>query len=918
MMTMNGFKVKIHSVAFLLAAVCLMLPGLPVQCRAAGERRPFPQARSDWPGLRPSGISLEEMNRVVADHYRSWRRRYIFPSNGGTRGGYYVKMTGTNGPGNEITTSEAAGYGLIIFALGAGIDGDEQRYFNGIYRMINDHRSIVNPELMSWYITEDEDPAHDSDAATDGDLDIAYALLLAHCQWGSDGEINYLARALRLLEKGIAAGEISWTSGRTRLGDWDDDPFSSRTSDWMCGHFHTFAGTTGDPAWNALAASIYGLAEQVVSAYSPATGLLPDFVVEDPPRPAPALFLEDVTDGEYSWNACRVPLRLALDWLHYGDDRARRFLVRLLAWCRGATGGDPARITAGYRLDGRPGADYADLSFTAPLLAAATVDPQSREFLDRGWPLLAEPQGDYYGDTLTLLSLLAISGNWWRPEARRCEVTFHVAPDGDDRGPGTRALPWRTISRAAGSVPAGATVYIHGGRYYETIDVKVSGTPGNRIVFRGYGIDEVVVDGGRAPDGDDVLLKVSGRSWLGFSGLHFTNFRGRDRDGVRFDNGSSEIKFVGNRISEISFSVDPAAAADETTNARPLVVIGDDAGRPCRGITICGNEIFSCRPGYSEALALNGNVENFTVCHNLVHDIANIGIDFIGFEGLVDDTTLDQVRHGRCCGNIVYNCISPYASAAGIYVDGGRDIVIENNIVHDCQWGVEIGCEHPGRSATGIIVRDNLIYHNRAAAIACGGYDYPDGSGSVADCLIRNNTCLFNDLAREWEGEINFSHASACAVVNNIFLGTGAGPLLLASESISGNRFDYNLWYASGERAPFLAEIAGSEYDSLAAWRAVTGQGAHALALDPGLLDPGNPVSGFRLKRDSPALDRGDPGTFIAAGETDLEGRPRLAGPGIDIGADEYGNPGKKGRSGLCRGDCGRVASSSSCRGKGR
>jgi len=38
-----------------------------------------------------------------------------------------------------------------------------------------------------------------ADSATDGDLDIAYALLLADNQWGSSGSVDYKAEALAVL-----------------------------------------------------------------------------------------------------------------------------------------------------------------------------------------------------------------------------------------------------------------------------------------------------------------------------------------------------------------------------------------------------------------------------------------------------------------------------------------------------------------------------------------------------------------------------------------------------------------------------------------------------------------------------------------------------------------------------------------------
>ena len=37
-------------------------------------------------------------------------------------------------------------------------------------------------------------------SATDGDMDIAYSLLLADKQWGSDGEIDYLKQGKKVID----------------------------------------------------------------------------------------------------------------------------------------------------------------------------------------------------------------------------------------------------------------------------------------------------------------------------------------------------------------------------------------------------------------------------------------------------------------------------------------------------------------------------------------------------------------------------------------------------------------------------------------------------------------------------------------------------------------------------------------------
>jgi endo-1,4-beta-D-glucanase Y len=44
---------------------------------------------------------------------------------------------------------------------------------------------------MDWQQVSCKDsPSTDDDAASDGDIDIAFSLLLAHKQWGSEGIIN--------------------------------------------------------------------------------------------------------------------------------------------------------------------------------------------------------------------------------------------------------------------------------------------------------------------------------------------------------------------------------------------------------------------------------------------------------------------------------------------------------------------------------------------------------------------------------------------------------------------------------------------------------------------------------------------------------------------------------------------------------
>jgi endo-1,4-beta-D-glucanase Y len=390
--------------------------GSPEFC---GANRPFPQNLT-YPGcIKPNNVTQTDMNNSVQSHYDHWKNTYVKQSNGVTPGGgYYVSMKGTGGSGDEITTSEAHGYGMIIFALMAGYDSQAKQYFDGMFNMFDKHRSKNNPNNMSWVIDKSESPSKDQDSATDGDMDIAYALLLAHNQWGSGGNIDYLSQAQKIITDGVKGSAMSRESKRTLLGDSSTDQYATRASDWMTDHFKAYRHATSDNFWSEATNTVYGLIKQLTVNHASNTGLMPDFIVSRTARPASPHFLEAKTDGDYSWNACRYPWRLATDFAHYGAPEARDALNKVVNWLKSSTDADPRKIKAGYKLDGTPLVDYSSAAFTAPFIAGCIVDHSHQDFLNSGWEVIKNwRNGDYYGDTINILCMLLISGNWWSPVA---------------------------------------------------------------------------------------------------------------------------------------------------------------------------------------------------------------------------------------------------------------------------------------------------------------------------------------------------------------------------------------------------------------------------------------------------------------------------------------------------------------------
>src|SRR4029450_6472942 len=101
--------------------------------------------------------------------------------------------------------------------------------------------------LMSWAQGTSCQNVDGDNSVTDGDLDVAYALLLADKQWGSGGAIDYRAEALKVIAA-IREGDLDSSGHWVLLGNWvdrsDQHYRSTRTSDFMPGHFESFGTVT--------------------------------------------------------------------------------------------------------------------------------------------------------------------------------------------------------------------------------------------------------------------------------------------------------------------------------------------------------------------------------------------------------------------------------------------------------------------------------------------------------------------------------------------------------------------------------------------------------------------------------------------------------------------------------------------------
>jgi endo-1,4-beta-D-glucanase Y len=193
----------------------------------------------------------DELDAATANFYRQWKDRYLRSGSPCSPGLTYVITNHEE----SMTVSEAHGYGMIILAFMAGEDPDAQRLFDEAFAYFRAHPSEYDDDRMAWSQNDSCQDSNGANSATDGDLDIAYALLLADKQWGSAGSINYRAEADRVISA-IARGDVDSSNTYLLLGDWvsagSQHYNATRSSDFMPGHLATFAAVTGNGAWSEL------------------------------------------------------------------------------------------------------------------------------------------------------------------------------------------------------------------------------------------------------------------------------------------------------------------------------------------------------------------------------------------------------------------------------------------------------------------------------------------------------------------------------------------------------------------------------------------------------------------------------------------------------------------------------------------
>ncbi|MDR2596430.1 MAG: hypothetical protein LBC76_03820 [Treponema sp.] len=367
---------------------------------------------------------------------------------------------------SHINVSESQGYGMMIIAYMAGCEEklnfsennwilgstSLKDYYDAMLRTVTAFPSIIAPRLFTWELfgfpagegsrtgykivngiktAPFTSNKKEGDSATDGDMDIIYSLIIADRQWGSGGKYNYIKIAKNMLDDlwNYCVNEEYHT---LLLGDWAKNSAygisanASRPSDFIISHLKVYKEIDSDHNWQVVIDATYNVIKEIrdgQNAEGSNNGLMPDFVkrgeagwvIPD------ENFIEDY-DGDFAYNACRVPWRLGTDYLLYGNTAIGSsslydlIIKPLDDFAIKYTGVNPRKLGPLF-MNGKSFSWKDPDLFAPPFLVTAAAAGTSQEWVNALWNFsgLAKYNKDTYGDYIKLLVMLTVSGSYWRP-----------------------------------------------------------------------------------------------------------------------------------------------------------------------------------------------------------------------------------------------------------------------------------------------------------------------------------------------------------------------------------------------------------------------------------------------------------------------------------------------------------------------
>ncbi len=396
-----------------------------------------------------------------------------------------------------------------------------------------------------------------------------------------------------------------------------------------------------------------------------------------------------------------------------------------------------------------------------------------------------------------MLIFSCITVNIFAADESGASQTIVVSASGDYSGVTSPAGQYTSIGQAIENAPDGSTIVVKEGTYYETLSFEGK----NNLTLKAFDGQQVILSGSAVSKNEDrVIVDIEDANGIILEGLYVKDMVTTSSEtaiGIYVHGASSNITIRNCDISNVV--ADYTKVSAKKANAHGILVCGDSK-TAISNLKILNNRVHDLKLGNSESVAINGNVDGFEVIGNEVYANDNIGIDMIGYEGKKSLGELDRARNGVVSNNYVHD-ISVIGNPAykspcsdGIYVDGGKNIVIKDNVIVNCEIGIETASEAAGKYTESIEVVNNLIYGCEGySSIVMGGSSKTKNGGAI-NIKIHNNT-VYNKSGYNFV--IQSADSNTNEIYQNIFISEAKGKNVESDKSKHNNQVYNNICSAA-------------------------------------------------------------------------------------------------------------------------
>jgi len=399
----------------------LLLLSIAFLClKSHSQTQPFPANKSYLYGIAATNKSSQD----AKNNYDIWKTNFVEDC------ANQRKRIKFDNPSQ--TVSEGIGYGMLL-----SVYMTDKTLFDGLWLYYKDNRNSNG--VMNWRINGCSG-VDGANGATDAELDVAFALIVADYQWGSTANINYKTDAKTLIAA-VKAHEIEANTFVLKPGDQFGGSQITNPSYFSPAYYRAFGTFTNDVTfWNQVAAKSYAIINNNLTVNNAVGGLVSDWCTESGAYSSQAGGYNNAGKS-YTYDAARTPWRIAVDYLWHGNADAKTYSKKSSDFVRINLGGS-ANIKDGYNQDGSLRGQWHNATFVGAFACAAMAGENQAHLNTSYTDLnnLNEPNS-YFNQTLKTLYSFLLTGNFYLPptatlstenfDIEKSTVTLYPNPSAD-------------------------------------------------------------------------------------------------------------------------------------------------------------------------------------------------------------------------------------------------------------------------------------------------------------------------------------------------------------------------------------------------------------------------------------------------------------------------------------------------------